>query len=83
MKALDFANSKGIVHRDLKMENIAVDHPNRKLYVLDWGLAGFYHAGEDNGRGRYSRHYFSPENLFGHKVYNYALDIWFLGCMFG
>ena len=82
LKALDYANSKGIVHRDLKMVNIAIDHPNRKLYVLDWGMAEFYHPGEDNSRGRFSIDYFTPELLFGKKVHNYALDIWSLGCIF-
>ena len=50
-KALDYANSKGIVHRDLHMENIAIDHPNRKLKIIDWGLADFYHPGYDNSGG--------------------------------
>ena len=46
LKALDHANSMGIMHRDIKPRNIAIDHPNRKLYLLDWGLAEFYHPGQ-------------------------------------
>ena len=42
LKALDYANSLGIMHRDLKLTNLAIDHPNRKLTILDWGLADFY-----------------------------------------
>ena len=37
LKTLDYANSKGIFHRDLKVDNIAIDHANRKLKIIDWG----------------------------------------------
>ena len=43
MKALDICHSKGIMHRDVKPDNIMIDHANRKLKLIDWGLADFYH----------------------------------------
>ena len=46
LKALDYANSMGVMHRDVKSSNIAVDHNNRKVYLIDWGLADFYHPGQ-------------------------------------
>ena len=46
LKALDYANSKGIMHRDVKPANIAIDHANYKLYLLDWGTSEFYHPGQ-------------------------------------
>ena len=36
LKALDFCHSMGIMHRDVKPQNICIDHTNRKL--LGWGL---------------------------------------------
>ena len=46
LKALDYANSMGVMHRDIKASNIAIDHNNRKVYLIDWGLADFYHPGQ-------------------------------------
>ena len=43
VQALDYSHSQGIMHRDVKPHNVMIDHEQRKLRLIDWGLAEFYH----------------------------------------
>lgn len=78
---LDYCHANGIMHRDIKPHNIVIDHEKRQLRIIDWGLAEFYHPGREYNVRVASRYFKGPELLVDLNDYDYALDMWSLGCM--
>ncbi|HET7035077.1 MAG TPA: protein kinase [Thermomicrobiaceae bacterium] len=68
-EALDFAHAHGIVHRDIKPQNILVDE-NGAAKVVDFGIAkGLSDANlTDTGTGMGTVHYVSPEQARGERA---------------
>lgn len=73
------SHSNGIMHRDVKPHNVMIDAKHRKLRLIDWGLAEFYHAGTEYNVRVASRYFKGPELLVNMRDYDYSLDIWSLG----
>ncbi|MFZ0801039.1 MAG: tetratricopeptide repeat protein [Terriglobales bacterium] len=67
--ALEAAHAEGVVHRDLKPQNIMVDHQG-KTYVMDFGIARSVEPGGMTQTGMLvgTPEYMSPEQVRGEHV---------------
>lgn len=79
LEALDTCHSNGIMHRDIKPQNITIDKEHRKLRLIDWGLADFYHPKQKYNSHVATRVFKPPELLIQYPYYDYSMDIWSAG----
>ena len=54
-----------------------------ELWLIDWGLAEFYHPGKEYNVRVASRYYKAPELLISLQDYDYSLDLFSVGCLTG
>jgi tetratricopeptide (TPR) repeat protein len=81
-RALEAAHNEGVIHRDLKPQNIMVD-PSGKAYVMDFGIArsAYLPGMTQTGALIGTPEYMSPEQARGEKLTERS-DIFSLGVIF-
>ncbi|XP_039314874.1 MAP/microtubule affinity-regulating kinase 3 isoform X2 [Solenopsis invicta] len=78
--ALKHMHSKGVVHRDLKMENIVLqDERKEQIKIVDFGLSNIYASGDPLRTQCGSPEYAAPELFVVGKRYGPEVDLWSLG----
>ena len=79
-KALHYAHSKGLVHRDIKSGNVMITR-DKTLKIMDFGLAKFLREYQNNHTQQVGTpFYMSPEQVIGKDI-DFRSDLYSLGCM--
>jgi len=61
-KGLEYAHDKGIVHRDIKLQNILIDREGTPK-ITDWGLGGFLYESRETSVSGFSLSFAAPEQI--------------------
>lgn len=79
---IDYLHSMGIVHRDLKLDNIMMTGCSKQAtpVIADFGLATILGPGQLSVRSSGTVGFCAPEVLIG-KPYGKSCDMWGYGCM--
>ena len=83
VNAIQYCHSSGVVHRDLKLENILFkDVEDLSIKVIDFGIAGVCTTFQADAVDAGTIAYMPPEVFEGNAVTSPAMDIWAIGLMF-
>lgn len=82
LRGMAFCHSLGIMHRDMKPQNLLVDRSGT-LKIADFGLARAYIVPiREYTHEVVTLWYRAPEILLGQRSYSPAVDIWSIGAIF-
>ena len=84
LSGIDALHKNGIIHCDIKPQNILYDPSQNYIQLTDYGLSNNFDYDIDTDfkgtGGTYP--YMAPDLLLGNTFFFISLDIWSLGCVF-
>jgi eukaryotic-like serine/threonine-protein kinase len=80
--ALGYAHARGIVHRDVKPDNLMIERGTGRVLIMDFGIARSEEASSltEVGQSIGSPHYMSPEQAAAEEIDGRS-DLYSLGCV--
>lgn len=82
LEILKNIHERGIMHRDIKPQNLLYNRDSGVLKIIDFGRAEEYTDQPKSVRVG-SKFFKAPELLVGYNQYDFGVDIWNLGIILG
>mmetsp|Transcript_13478 Transcript_13478/g.18466 ORF Transcript_13478/g.18466 Transcript_13478/m.18466 type:complete len:324 (-) Transcript_13478:207-1178(-) len=83
LKGVAHLHQHGVMHRDLKPQNLLVDKPTHTIKIADMGLGRAFSVPIKNYTHEIvTLWYRAPEVLLGTTHYSTPVDMWSVGCIF-
>lgn len=81
LRGLALMHGRGMIHCDIKPQNLLLDGRTHTLKICDFGTARRMVYGERNRPYVCSRYYRAPELILGLEMYTTSIDLWSAGCV--
>jgi serine/threonine protein kinase len=82
LTGLDYIHGRGVIHCDVKPENLVIDQKTQVLKLIDFGQSQLYWPDDEYQLNLGTECYRSIEQLLRSKKIHYSIDIWGAGCTF-
>lgn len=79
--AFDYLHSKGIAHRDIKLDNILIEDKTNMIKIIDFGFAAFCSSSQKLRIFCGTPSYMAPELVKKHEYDGRQVDMWALGVL--
>jgi serine/threonine protein kinase len=82
LTALNFIHNKGVIHRDIKPDNLMISKDGRKIKLIDFGLACWTDSDDEFRFQKCGTTTFMAPEMMNGYVYDSKVDIYSLGVTF-